>query len=194
MLEKLFLAFVYDTYQSENTADQLTKNTVQETKEVLEVIAYEKSLVTEPPKLFVEYIQFLQQHCIPILDSLNIFFYIHKAEKKKAILQEMMERKTSAQKVLFEIFLNQSYENIQKQLSRIFQTAGVTQSTIIIQSAKECSQNIKQEIRKHFPQSFVMFQVHRSLLGGLRIYKDGKLIDHSWLGKITTLQKLKIKN
>lgn len=59
---------------------------------------------------------------------------------------------------------------------------------ITVQSPLSLSADERRSMEEHFvslfPNTVVSFVVEPALLGGIRIFKDGKMIDGSWRGKI----------
>jgi len=65
---------------------------------------------------------------------------------------------------------------------------------ILVQSPIKLEAKMKDEIRenlvKRYPNSSPVFIVNRDLIGGLRIYVDGKTEDLSWISKINILTSI----
>ena len=65
---------------------------------------------------------------------------------------------------------------------------------ILVQSPMKLESKMKEEIKeslvKKYPNSSPVFVVNKSLIGGLRIYVDGKTEDLSWVSKINILTSL----
>ncbi|MBD3270682.1 hypothetical protein GF376_04095 [Candidatus Peregrinibacteria bacterium] len=62
---------------------------------------------------------------------------------------------------------------------------------VLIQSPKSIDSKLKHEIRtelnKDYPNSFPRFTVNKNLIGGIRVFVNGKTTDLSWLSKINNL-------
>ncbi|MDZ4217285.1 MAG: hypothetical protein U1C97_03135, partial [Candidatus Gracilibacteria bacterium] len=63
------------------------------------------------------------------------------------------------------------------------------------QSPIECDRETKDAIRRHFglklPKSFVAFSINAQLIGGIRFFIDGKVVDRSWFSRIQAIHRLK---
>ena len=63
-----------------------------------------------------------------------------------------------------------------------------------MQSPREIDSELKSEIRenlnKDFESSFPVFQINKNLIGGLRVFVDGKSHDYSWFSRISSISNL----
>ncbi len=68
------------------------------------------------------------------------------------------------------------------------------QHYILVQSPIKLEAAMKDDIREHlvkkYPNSSPVFVVNKTLIGGLRIYIDGKTEDLSWISKINILTSI----
>jgi len=48
----------------------------------------------------------------------------------------------------------------------------------------ELKREIRQTLSKDHPYSLPVFQINKKLIGGIRIFKDGEVQDHSWLSRV----------
>jgi len=66
---------------------------------------------------------------------------------------------------------------------------------IIVESPNKISstekEKIKNDLEKSYPEAFIIFKSNRDLIGGLRVFVDGKLIDESWKNQIRNISRLK---
>lgn len=78
-------------------------------------------------------------------------------------------------------------------LEKVFGEDGISHY-LLIQSPLKLEPAFKEEIRlsmnKQYPNTPPVFIVNKKLIGGLRIYIDGKVEDLSWLSKIDFLTSL----
>jgi hypothetical protein len=106
------------------------------------------------------------------------------------IVQELPSLETSKLEETRSVFLtaavslrNQDQHEFEKNITRFAERfPGV--SGIRIQTALPLPVEEKNSIRKHFCQKdrvyHIVFSTDASLLGGMRIFKDGALLDNSW--------------
>lgn len=101
--------------------------------------------------------------------------------------------KTHLEKSLKEIIKHSSIQEITLSVNN-FLSGFKQKSYIIIQSPTEIPQKLRQTIRQKllqkFPVSFPVFQINSELIGGLRLFVNGRVQDHSWLSQINRINKL----
>lgn len=88
-----------------------------------------------------------------------------------------------------EWLLRYSYQELCNGMYDIIKLFAPEMPFLIIQSARECTPNLKSIIRKHYKNAFPIFMVSVNLMGGMRVLVDGQLVDDSWLNKIVFLQE-----
>lgn len=86
-----------------------------------------------------------------------------------------------------------SYEELANAI-QIFLKDILNAPFILVQTAAPITPEFKGEIRTNFkkayPLAFPIFQVNSSLLGGLKIFLNGEVYDHTWLNKIDRIYNL----
>lgn len=96
---------------------------------------------------------------------------------------------------LKEILTDNSYQEILNGIFSFLQKS-FSSPLVIIQSPCEIELETKKEIREKVSQEtqktcLPIFQVNKNLIGGLRIFVDGKVTDYSWMGAINLITSLK---
>lgn len=74
-------------------------------------------------------------------------------------------------------------------ISMVFDSPFIVVQTPILLD-KEQKQTIRSEIQSNHPHSIPTFSVNKNLIGGLRVFINGKTHDHSWISKINNLTSL----
>lgn len=69
-------------------------------------------------------------------------------------------------------------------LNNIFKNGAIIRVQLPADAATSDRQFLRQELFKQYPTYFTQFSIEPKLVGGLRIFKDGKMIDLSWRSKI----------
>ncbi len=59
-----------------------------------------------------------------------------------------------------------------------------------IQLTQEQKKSIRKELSEKYPHSIPSFSVNKKLIGGLRVFVDGKTHDHSWISQINKLTSI----
>lgn len=121
------------------------------------------------------------------LDYLDGDFALLNGENRKEVVNKLIPTKSLLAEALRNILFNYSYQQLGQ---GIYNLAGKVMTThlILVQSPRPIEIKLKKEIREklaeqYFP-SLPMFQVNKKIIGGLRIFKDGETIDHSWLSRV----------
>ena len=122
---------------------------------------------------------FLINDFVPILDERQA---LESSQSKLARVSNKILSKYSDQDINREIV---NYLFDQEKSQRI-----LIQSAAFLSPAEK--HHIRTNLKKKFPDKFVVFEINRDLLGGMRVYKQGKLLDASWLSQINELTKAKI--
>lgn len=119
--------------------------------------------------------------------------YSMSEENKLSILDKLFKGNNGISETLRELLLTNSYQELANAASELSQTMGNT-PYIVVQSPREIDVELKREIRekiseKH-PYAFPIFQVNRDLIGGFRVFEGGKVVDHSWISKVSRFTSL----
>lgn len=128
-----------------------------------------------------------------ILDQLDVdFFFLDYAERQKK-LSGLFAQKSFLSEALLNLFIQSTYQELtEASYQAINQVQDIP--TIVVQSPVELSSAQRQEMRESFLEkhvnSFVEFQVNPLLIGGIRVFVEGEVVDHSWLGKVQALTAL----
>jgi len=164
---------------------------LKEVKKALLLFDAETSFDDDVQIVLLDYYDFLLEKIVPVLDKISVKFFVASKEDKLALLEAIFPEKGLFFDNLKSLLLVSSNEEVQELFSIISKKINKTGSLIKIQSARECSPSLKGEIRSQYGENyFVTFQVNTRLLGGMLIYKDGKITDSSWIGKIHALKSI----
>jgi F0F1-type ATP synthase delta subunit len=183
MIEKLFLSYMHKSISIE-------EKSLEDIADALKYIQGTPSLNKKTPELVINFAKELESKTAHYLDKLDSQFDLESQEKKESILNDLIKGDDLFSKTNKQVILNNSFAKIQTELAQII-TQVTGKERVVIQSARECSTQVKEEIRtKYQTNGFVVFQINKSLLGGMKIYHEQKLIDSSWYGKILALKNL----
>jgi len=186
MKESLFLSFVHMKYSQNATTEEV--QALQEVKVSLE--ALQQGDFSNIPSILKEFGEYVEAEVVRIVDAIPIKFYVIDEDKKVAVLDAVITEQTLFHRTLRKYIMTASYEEVQKLLADVMQgVAG--KNVVVFQSVRECDQEMKQDIRGTLGEvGFTKFQINQSILGGFRLYKNEKLLDASWLGKILSLKNM----
>jgi F0F1-type ATP synthase delta subunit len=124
---------------------------------------------------------------------LSYFKLAYKDQKEAA--KEVIKSNSELANTLKEILTDYSYQEI---LNGIQSLAEKTfhSPLVVVQSPTEMELETKKEIRENLSQSLnqvclPIFQVNKNLIGGLRLFVNGKVSDLSWIARINLITSLK---
>ncbi len=140
-----------------------------------------KTRQIQPAKFQTELIQSIQ-NWVAILDQLT---------NKETKLAEADFGTSDSLNQLWQSWLaTASITAIQHQMSRFVADYQLPLPTVAIRCATNPSAALRDQIRNHFKNHLVLFEIDTALLGGMQIYHQHKLFDHSWQGRLTALNAL----
>lgn len=183
MLHTFFLAYILDTY-----SDSSDETIIQGTHESL---VYLKQTKGAAPRLICEFCTWFADNMIGKLDKIDSSFYLLPKNKQKDFLVTIFGS-SKIEQLFAKKILNSTYKSLQILMKDIL-CLDTKKNTVIIQTPVDCTPELRSSIRKEYSKFFVLFDIKKSLLGGMRIFKDSQLDDRSWLGKIEKLQSLTIQ-
>lgn len=205
MLDRFLTALLYELLSAEKSG--LPKVLKEYTAEVSDaefmadirlLTAYltgRSGLRLNESKLLKAVAVFITENLATKVDKVGIDFYRQNSSDQQKQAEELIKSDTLVAKTLKELFCANSYQELAQGLADF--VAAVTGAPyILVQTPREADQALKQEIRtaireKHGQYTFPIFQINRNLIGGLRVFIDGDVTDHSWLGRINYITNLK---
>ncbi len=121
------------------------------------------------------------------LDQLAGDFYVMKEEDREKVVAALIKGDSASLSALRELILHRTPQELAAAIQKLASTL-VDAPLILVQSPREMNQDLKKEVRqalldKH-PRSFPSFQINRKLIGGMRIFENGDVTDHSWLHRV----------
>jgi F0F1-type ATP synthase delta subunit len=119
----------------------------------------------------------------------NAFFESGRHERMRLLRKSFNEKSFRGR--LFISFLSQgTYPSLMRRIGLIAKTFGRVH-TITVQTASDPSLETKERMMKHLKKkdapSLVVFTSRPSLLRGMRLFHEGRLVDRSARGKLTSL-------
>lgn len=128
------------------------------------------------------------------VDELPGRFYLLPYETRLVEIKKIIESDNRIADALREFLVTNSYQEVAELLNDLSQ-AVTGADTVLVQTPRDIDSELKKEIRKallqKYPHSFPVFQVNRGLIGGFRVFVNGKATDLSWFSRIVKLTSLK---
>jgi len=127
------------------------------------------------------------------LDVLDKHFYLLSPGKRAVLAEELIKSESAVADALRQLLSTYSYQELAQAILALLQNFSDAPS-ILIQSPREVDVELKKEIRAHLtkenPLSFPVYQINKNLIGGLRVFKNGQVMDHSWLSRVLQFTSL----
>jgi len=153
-----------------------------------------ENLITKDNALLTAIAEFLTINLSTKIDQLHVEFYRLKAYEQAKQIEELVSSHTLIAQTLKEMLVKASLEELTQAVYKFIKSV-VEVPYIIVQTPREMSAELKKEIRNNLREhnhalSFPIFQINKNLIGGLRVFVNGKVTDNSWLGRINHITSL----
>ncbi len=183
MLEKLAVPTSFKSYMAEVSE----KEFIKDLSLILDFCKNPKKTQIKKNEFFKALLEFLVQELSMKIDYLDGNYYLLPREDREKVIEKLINTKSTLAETLRAILINKNYQQLTAEINRL---AGKIIETpfLIVQSPREMNMELKREIRqtlsKDHPYSLPVFQINKKLIGGIRIFKDGEVQDHSWLSRV----------
>lgn len=136
---------------------------------------------------FETFVQFLTGPFAAKLDKLSGDFYVMSDKDRTQVVDALIKGETRVALSLKEIYMHRTPQEMAEVIQDLAKQVSKA-PVVVIQTPREMDAELKKDMRaelveKH-PNSFPNFQINRKLIGGLRIFVDGEVTDHSWLSRV----------
>jgi len=121
------------------------------------------------------------------------FFYSNDSVRGE-LLNTVFPGDSFFQKSVRDYVFGSTYQEVTEDAQLAVNGIKVGSSIVVVQSAMEIGKDMRIAIRKFlaekYPYSFVEFQINSQIIGGLRVFIDGQVVDHSWLSRIRRISDI----
>lgn len=116
-------------------------------------------------------------------------------EEQRSRVNSVFKAENAVMKTFKEFILHNSFESIVSKLRPVL-SQSLDYKEVVVQLASDIDATSRRKMVVDFTNEYgdmtlVYFQINQRLLGGMRIFVDGKLTDLSWQKKIETLTQIK---
>jgi len=183
ILEKLSVPEAFRTYLTKVSAPKFMKDI----ETVVLYLEDPKNTNITGNEFFKRFLEFLSKDLARKIDYMDTDYFLMRKEKRIEFIEKLIKGDSILASSLRGILVNHSYQQITEQ---VYALGNKTEKTpyIVVQSPREMDTELKKEIRSHltkvWPLSLPTFQINRRLIGGLRVFVDGKTTDNSWLSRV----------
>lgn len=155
---------------------------------------FDRSAYADPKNEFLNALaNYLFKEFAQQFDQLTIAFFFDSLAERSTILNKLFSGKTFLHHAVCDLVLSSTYQEIGMQANADLSYLKEA-PFVVIQTPMELSSEMRRNIRSHvvekYPFSFPEFQVNPQIIGGLRVFVGGKVMDHSWMGRIQSLANL----
>jgi len=145
------------------------------------------SVLTEKSELFKTMVEFFTGPFASKLDKLFGDYYILSDVKRQEVVEKLITSDSRVAEALRHMIHHYTYQQLAEGIHMLCEKV-MGAPYIVVQTPRELDAESKKDMRKQLleetPHSFSVFQINRKLIGGLRIFKNGEVIDHSWLSRV----------
>ena len=140
---------------------------------------------------FDKFANYLSGDFAAALDKVDGKLFFKNYADKEKLAKKLVTGNTAADSAAPSILISHIPDEINRQIS---QTLANIKSApqIIVQSANSIGHLKKSKMRNYFrskyENAFVEFQINKKLLGGIKVFENGKVTDNSWEGKIAKIR------
>lgn len=139
--------------------------------------------------------EFLSNTFINDIYKLPILFYKEDRKTQNEAVSKIIKSDSLLANTLKEMITENSYQELLEGLTKFLQATKdapyiVVQTPIELDAAKKIE--IKDKLKEKYTTCSPIFQINKNLIGGLRIFIDGKVQDFSWLGRINYITSINI--
>ncbi|MFA5854869.1 MAG: F0F1 ATP synthase subunit delta [Candidatus Gracilibacteria bacterium] len=197
--EELLADFKMPTALKHYLAHTNEKHFMQDLRLLLSMLTgtSQNSLSIKGNLFFKAVLEFLSTTFAGKLDELPNKFYLLPAVKRMEEVEKLIESDSLIARALKDLLANNSYQEIASFLEQ-FSKAVTDSDMVLVQMPRDIEPALKKEIREalseKYPLSFPKFQVNRELIGGLRVFVNGKTKDLSWFARINKITSIKISS
>ena len=137
--------------------------------------------------LFKAAVEYFTNRFAERVDALESAFYLMKSEDRQKKVEELIDCDSPVANEIKKLLVFTSYQELCEQINALAKAVSGS-AHIIVQAPREIDLELRKDIRKKLtdenPMSFPVFQINKKLIGGVRVFKNGEVIDHSWLSRV----------
>ncbi len=127
------------------------------------------------------------------LDQLTGDYYSLSTLNRRQVVDKLIRGNHAIARALKDLFLYKNPQTFGTGIQKILDQRK-NRSFVVVQSPIEIPAELKKDIRETLREqdefAYAHFQINRRLVGGLRVFKDGHVADHSWLSRLLRFTSL----
>ncbi len=165
-------------------------------EDIKNVVLYIKDIKPlQENKFFDAMCHFISEDLGILLDKVDGEFFFKAPGERKKFLDKFLTGNSYFLREFEDLVLFSTYQDLNDTAQNLLNKLKEA-PIVIVESAASIDSDTKTQIRKYFIKtkefSFVEFRINKNIIGGVRVFVDGTLVDLSWMGKLRGLSKLKV--
>jgi len=130
------------------------------------------------------------------LDELDLAFFFKPLPERIEVLKRLFPGSSALSSAMIDIFIQGTYQEITQMAYDLISDLKepymvVVQTPVEIDTAKR--KMIREAFNKKYNYVFVDFQINPPIIGGMRVFENGVVTDHSWLARVQAISQLSLK-
>ncbi|MBL4694172.1 hypothetical protein JKY72_02280 [Candidatus Gracilibacteria bacterium] len=136
---------------------------------------------------FMAAVEYLTGRFPQYLDTLDSKFYLADLKTRQKQVDELIPTDNAIASAVKKLLIGISYQQLCEGINALAKNVAGS-AHIIVQAPREIELTLRKDIRKKLteenPLSFPIFQINKKLIGGMRVFKNGEVLDHSWHSRV----------
>lgn len=127
------------------------------------------------------------------LDELDLAFFFKPLPERLTVLKKLFPGASDLSSAMIDIFLQGTYQEITQMAYELLSEIKEPYMIVIqtpVQVEAEQKKIIRQAFNKKYHDVFVDFQINPPIIGGMRVFENGVVTDHSWLARVQAISQL----
>ena len=196
MFNDYFTRLLLDHCQEVSGSGSVDDSTMNEIHLVAKFISSNENKYLLESKILRDGVEYLTQEFSLALNAIDSSFYSLNQVEREKIVKSLWQVDCEADKALSKVLINFSYQEIVRNIQVLLEVT-FGSPFILVQTPIGLSKDGKDEVSKKIQMNndspvIVQFQVNKNLIGGMRVFENGKVKDLSWMGRIEKIVKLNI--
>lgn len=171
------------------------KDFMQDLKLLVDYVASPKKTNISGSAFFKAVSEFFVDAFASKLDKLSGDYYLFSDKDRQKVVDQLIKSDSRTAQTLKNMLMYKTYQQMAAAIQDL-SSAATDAPFIVVQSPREMDAELKKDVRhklqKEDALAFPVFQINRKLIGGLRVFRNGKTQDHSWLNRVMSIQNLTV--
>lgn len=163
------------------------KNFMADLAVVVHYIENPKQAAIKGNHFFMAAVEYLTGRFPQYLDTLDSKFYLADLQGRQKQVKELIPTDNAIATAVKNLLIQISYQQLCEGINSLSKEVA-SSAHIIVQAPREIDLELRKDIRKKLteenPMSFPIFQINKKLIGGMRVFKNGEVLDHSWHSRV----------